>query len=346
MPSTRVPVPTEVGRARSWASRRAAPSGSVAPRRPSPPPPRSHAIHRSGRRSESAFDVARIWSRSGQPAMVSATRRWRTGRARRPCGPCRARRCRTRARDRRQLCSAVQEESHRRRVGAPTGGDAVTDRAYRRECTGRFATIPSIRRGGSPVTIATTPMDRSGRSAVSPVTMTDTAASKVAELLDPRRALRRSPCASPFGPVGARATATTCSSTPRSPTTTSCASSAKLRLVVDPESADLIKGCDARLPRWPARRRVPHHEPERDHAPAAAALRSAITQRGERRPRSPPPVGPYRPVVRAGDWVVCSGQLGLSDGELVDGGVAASSAKRSRTSVRSCAPRAQISLTW
>jgi len=31
------------------------------------------------------------------------------------------------------------------------------------------------------------------------------------------------------------------------------------------------------------------------------------------------PIGPYSPVVRAGDWVVCSGQLGLVDGRLVDG---------------------------
>jgi 2-iminobutanoate/2-iminopropanoate deaminase len=36
------------------------------------------------------------------------------------------------------------------------------------------------------------------------------------------------------------------------------------------------------------------------------------------------PVGPYSPVVRAGDWLVSSGQVGLgSDGTLVDGGVAA-----------------------
>lgn len=35
------------------------------------------------------------------------------------------------------------------------------------------------------------------------------------------------------------------------------------------------------------------------------------------------PVGPYTPVVRAGGWVVCSGQLGLRDGALVPGGVAA-----------------------
>ncbi|MCU4186237.1 RidA family protein [Acidiferrimicrobium sp. IK] len=35
------------------------------------------------------------------------------------------------------------------------------------------------------------------------------------------------------------------------------------------------------------------------------------------------PVGPYSPVVRAGDWLICSGQLGLRDGALVAGGAAA-----------------------
>ena len=31
------------------------------------------------------------------------------------------------------------------------------------------------------------------------------------------------------------------------------------------------------------------------------------------------PIGPYSPVVRAGDWLVCSGQLGLVEGKLVEG---------------------------
>jgi 2-iminobutanoate/2-iminopropanoate deaminase len=31
------------------------------------------------------------------------------------------------------------------------------------------------------------------------------------------------------------------------------------------------------------------------------------------------PVGPYTPVVRAGGWLVVSGQLGLADGQLVEG---------------------------
>lgn len=32
------------------------------------------------------------------------------------------------------------------------------------------------------------------------------------------------------------------------------------------------------------------------------------------------PVGPYTPIVRAGDWLVTSGQIGLRDGKLVHGG--------------------------
>lgn len=31
------------------------------------------------------------------------------------------------------------------------------------------------------------------------------------------------------------------------------------------------------------------------------------------------PLGPYTPAVRAGDWIIVSGQLGLVDGQLVDG---------------------------
>jgi 2-iminobutanoate/2-iminopropanoate deaminase len=39
------------------------------------------------------------------------------------------------------------------------------------------------------------------------------------------------------------------------------------------------------------------------------------------------PVGPYSPVVRAGDWIITSGQLGLQDGKLVEGGVPAETAQ-------------------
>ncbi|MGD9701639.1 MAG: RidA family protein [Acidimicrobiia bacterium] len=35
------------------------------------------------------------------------------------------------------------------------------------------------------------------------------------------------------------------------------------------------------------------------------------------------PIGPYSPVVRAGDWIITSGQLGLHNGALVEGGVQA-----------------------
>lgn len=35
------------------------------------------------------------------------------------------------------------------------------------------------------------------------------------------------------------------------------------------------------------------------------------------------PVGPYTPIVRAGDLLVVSGQLGMVDGQMVAGGVAA-----------------------
>ncbi len=39
------------------------------------------------------------------------------------------------------------------------------------------------------------------------------------------------------------------------------------------------------------------------------------------------PLGPYTPVVRAGDWIIVSGQLGMRDGALVEGGVAAQTAR-------------------
>lgn len=35
------------------------------------------------------------------------------------------------------------------------------------------------------------------------------------------------------------------------------------------------------------------------------------------------PVGPYTPIVRAGPFLICSGQVGLADGALVEGGVRA-----------------------
>ena len=35
------------------------------------------------------------------------------------------------------------------------------------------------------------------------------------------------------------------------------------------------------------------------------------------------PVGPYTPIVRAGDWLVVAGQVGQKDGKLVSGGTQA-----------------------
>ena len=32
------------------------------------------------------------------------------------------------------------------------------------------------------------------------------------------------------------------------------------------------------------------------------------------------PVGPYTPIVRAGEWLVVSGQVGMADGQIVRGG--------------------------
>jgi len=33
------------------------------------------------------------------------------------------------------------------------------------------------------------------------------------------------------------------------------------------------------------------------------------------------PLGPYTPVMKVGDWVICSGQVAIKDGALIDGGV-------------------------
>ena len=38
---------------------------------------------------------------------------------------------------------------------------------------------------------------------------------------------------------------------------------------------------------------------------------------------APRPVGPYTPIVRAGDWLIVSGQVGISEGKLVEGGLQA-----------------------
>ena len=35
------------------------------------------------------------------------------------------------------------------------------------------------------------------------------------------------------------------------------------------------------------------------------------------------PLGPYTPILRAGDWLIVSGQIGLKDGQIISGGLTA-----------------------
>ncbi len=97
-------------------------------------------------------------------------------------------------------------------------------------------------RPGKEATVTTMATSVSIGKKPDPVTLTDAAAAKVAELLAQRRTPRAWPCGWPCGPAGARATATRCSSTPRWPTTTWSASSAAVRVVVDAASAELLTG--------------------------------------------------------------------------------------------------------
>jgi 2-iminobutanoate/2-iminopropanoate deaminase len=52
------------------------------------------------------------------------------------------------------------------------------------------------------------------------------------------------------------------------------------------------------------------------------AKKKAVSKKtGSKKPatKAAAPVGPYTPVVRAGDWVIVSGQLGLKDGVMQKG---------------------------
>jgi 2-iminobutanoate/2-iminopropanoate deaminase len=62
-------------------------------------------------------------------------------------------------------------------------------------------------------------------------------------------------------------------------------------------------------------------------------------------PNAAPAAGPYVPAVRAGDWVVCSGQLGLDPrtGTLVDGGPGAE-ARRALRNLRAVLADAGLSM--
>jgi 2-iminobutanoate/2-iminopropanoate deaminase len=47
-----------------------------------------------------------------------------------------------------------------------------------------------------------------------------------------------------------------------------------------------------------------------------------MSERSERTTSEPAkPVGPYTPIVRAGDWLVVSGQIGIADSGMAPGGV-------------------------
>ena len=48
-----------------------------------------------------------------------------------------------------------------------------------------------------------------------------------------------------------------------------------------------------------------------------STAKKATAKKSAARPAAP--VGPYTPVVRAGDWVIVSGQLGLKDGVMAKG---------------------------
>jgi 2-iminobutanoate/2-iminopropanoate deaminase len=56
------------------------------------------------------------------------------------------------------------------------------------------------------------------------------------------------------------------------------------------------------------------------------------------------PVGPYTPVVRAGDWLIVSGQVGLRDGSLVSGGMQAE-LRQALSNVRALLDNERVPLT-
>ena len=62
--------------------------------------------------------------------------------------------------------------------------------------------------------------------------------------------------------------------------------------------------------------------PKKKAKPARTAAKKAAAKTP-----STKPLGPYTPVVRAGDWIIVSGQLGVQDGKIVSGGVAAQTTK-------------------
>lgn len=61
-------------------------------------------------------------------------------------------------------------------------------------------------------------------------------------------------------------------------------------------------------------------------AKKSPAKKSPAKKSPSKKSAAPAPIGPYTPVVRAGDWVIVSGQLGLKDGVMAKG-VAAQTAQ-------------------
>ena len=61
---------------------------------------------------------------------------------------------------------------------------------------------------------------------------------------------------------------------------------------------------------------------------AKKTVKKSVKKTAKKSPaKSTAPLGPYTPVVRAGDWVIVSGQLGVVDGKIVSGGVAKQTAQ-------------------
>lgn len=62
-------------------------------------------------------------------------------------------------------------------------------------------------------------------------------------------------------------------------------------------------------------------------SPKKATTKKVVKKTAKKAPSKAGALGPYTPVVRAGDWVIVSGQLGVVDGKVVAGGVAAQTAQ-------------------
>ncbi len=89
----------------------------------------------------------------------------------------------------------------------------------------------------------------------------------------------------------------------------------------------------ARLRRRVRRRRRRRLAPRRARPPTGRPAPAGAEPHWWQTAGMSKPLGPYTPIVRAGDWLIVSGQLGLLDGELVNGGsTRQSSARPSPTS--------------